>query len=159
MKISIVSDTHGRHGNLDAVLEKEGKIDLLLHLGDVEGEEHYFDEIADWPYHIISGNNDFFSWLPNEKEIKIGKYKVWMTHGHSYYVSVGTERLRDAARARGVDIVMFGHTHRPYLDISQKPIVLNPGSLSYPRQEGRQASYIVMEIANDGEAKFRVEYV
>ena len=40
MKILIVSDTHGRHRNLDEVLEREGKIDMLIHLGDVEDDEH-----------------------------------------------------------------------------------------------------------------------
>ena len=159
MKILIVSDTHGRHGNLDVVLEKEGKIDLLLHLGDVEDEEYYYDAIAEWPYHMVSGNNDYFSRLPKDKEIQIGKYKVWMTHGHNYYVSISTEKLRDAARARGVDVVMFGHTHKPYVDTSEKPIVLNPGSISYPRQEGRQATYIIMEIGADGEAEFHLKYV
>lgn len=159
MKILIVSDTHGRHGNLDAVLEKEGKIDLLLHLGDVEDAECYYDAIAEWPYHMVSGNNDYFSRLPKDKEIQIGKYKVWMTHGHNYYVSISTEKLRDAARARGVDVVMFGHTHKPYVDTSEKPIVLNPGSISYPRQEGRQATYIIMEIGADGEAEFHLKYV
>ena len=159
MKILIVSDTHGRHGNLDAVLEKEGKIDLLLHLGDVEDAECYYDAIAEWPYHMVSGNNDYFSRLPKDKEIQIGKYKVWMTHGHNYYVSISTEKLRDAARARGVDVVMFGHTHNPYVDTSEKPIVLNPGSISYPRQEGRQATYIIMEIGADGEAEFHLKYV
>lgn len=159
MRILIVSDTHGRHGNLDAALEKEGRIDMVLHLGDIEGEENYFEAVAQWPYHIVGGNNDYFSQLSKEKEIRIGKYKVWMTHGHNYYVSINTERLRAAARARGVDIVMFGHTHRPYLDTLDTPIVLNPGSISYPRQEGRQASYIMMEIGSDGEAKFELKYV
>ena len=32
MKVLIVSDTHGRHTGLDRVLEKEGKIDLFIHL-------------------------------------------------------------------------------------------------------------------------------
>ncbi len=108
---------------------------------------------------MIAGNNDLFSYLPKEKELKIGKYKVWLTHGHTYYVSMSIERLRDAARARGVDIVMFGHTHRPYLDVEQKPMVLNPGSLSYPRQEGRKASYIIMEIDRSGNAEFQLNYV
>ena len=63
MKILIVSDTHGRHGNLDEVLEREGKIDMLLHLGDVEDDEHYIEAIAECPVHMLSGNNDFFSYL------------------------------------------------------------------------------------------------
>lgn len=159
MRILIVSDTHGRHGNLDEVLEREGAIDMLLHLGDVEDEEYYIDAIAEWPYHIVAGNNDSFSYLPKEKEIKIGKYKVWMTHGHGYYVSMNTKRIREVARARGVDIVMFGHTHKPYLDVEEKPMLINPGSLSYPRQEGRKATYIIMEIDSNGRAEFKLNYV
>ena len=33
MKILIVSDTHGRHRNLEEVLDREGPIDMLVHLG------------------------------------------------------------------------------------------------------------------------------
>ncbi len=43
----------------------------------------------------------------------LGKYKVLITHGHYYYVSLDTQEIRQQARARGVDIVMYGHTHRP----------------------------------------------
>lgn len=159
MKILIVSDTHGRHGNLDEVLEREGKIDMLLHLGDVEDDEHYIEAIAECPVHMLSGNNDFFSYLPSEKEIKIGKYRVFMTHGHGHYVSINTRRLREAAKARGVDIVMFGHTHKPYIDVEGDLKVINPGSLSYPRQEGRQASYVIMEINANGNASFELKFV
>ena len=159
MKILIVSDTHGRHGNLDEVLEREGKIDMLLHLGDVEDDEHYIEAIAECPVHILSGNNDYFSHLPGEKEIRIGKYRVFMTHGHGHYVSMNTKRLREVARARGVDIVMFGHTHKPYMDVEGDLKVINPGSLSYPRQEGRQSSYVIMEINANGNASFELKFV
>lgn len=159
MKILIVSDTHGRHGNLDEVLKREGKIDMLIHLGDLEDDEHYIEAIAEWPVHMISGNNDFFSRLPDEKEIQIGKYKVFMTHGHGYYVSVNMRRLQDAAKTRGVDIVLFGHTHKPYIDVEGDLKVINPGSLSYPRQEGRRASYVVMDINANGNAEFELKFV
>lgn len=159
MKVLIVSDTHGRHGNLDIVLEREGKIDMLLHLGDVEHDDDYMEAITEYPVHIVAGNNDYFSFLARDKEIKIGKYKVWMTHGHGYCVSMDTKRLRHEAIKRGVDIVMFGHTHRPYLDVEGNLKVINPGSLSYPRQEGRQASYVIMKIGTDGNAVFELKYV
>ena len=47
MKILIVSDTHGRHRNLEEVLDREGPIDMLVHLGDVEGGEDYICALAD----------------------------------------------------------------------------------------------------------------
>ncbi len=49
----------------------------------------------------------------------IGKYKVLLTHGHYYNVSTGPAYLKQEARERGFDIVMFGHTHRPYFDIDK----------------------------------------
>ncbi len=159
MKILIVSDTHGRHGNLDAVLEREAPIDMLLHLGDVENDENYIGSIAECPVHIIAGNNDYFSHLPMEKEMQIGKCKVWMTHGHTHYVSIDTKRIRQAGISRGVDVVMYGHTHRPYLDVEGKPILINPGSIAYPRQEGRKPSYIVMEIDASRKVNFLLKYL
>lgn len=159
MRILIVSDTHGNHRNLDCVLEQIGPIDLFLHLGDVEGGDVYMEAVVDCPAYILAGNNDFFSDLPRELEIQIGKYKVFMTHGHGYYVSMNTERLKEEGRRRGVDIVLYGHTHKPDLDIADDLIVINPGSISYPRQEGRRGTYILMEIDEQGEAKFTQQFI
>ncbi len=159
MKVLIVSDTHRRHGNLETVLENVGKMDLLIHLGDAEGEEDYIEAIAGCPVEIIAGNNDFFSNLDKEKVILLGKYKVLLTHGHYYNVTVGVERLKEEARERRIDIAMFGHTHRPYLEIGDEIVILNPGSISFPRQEGRKPSYILMEIDDRGEAHFTINYL
>ena len=146
MKILIVSDTHRKDENLKWVIRKTKPFDMLIHLGDAEGSEY---EIMKWvdkdcDLEMIMGNNDFFSQLEREKEIMIGKYKVLLTHGHYYNVSTGPAYLKQEARERGFDIVMFGHTHRPYFDIDKSGekelITLNPGSLSYPRQEGHRPS-------------------
>ena len=83
---------------------------MLIHLGDVEGGEEYIDTVVDCEKHIVRGNNDFFSDLPREEEFYIGKYKIFITHGHSYYVSLDPEYIREEGKARKADIVMFGHT-------------------------------------------------
>ena len=57
----------------------------------------------------------FCSYLPAEEEFWIGKKKVFITHGHSYYVSMETEQIREEGAARNADIIMFGHTHRRIL--------------------------------------------
>lgn len=158
-KILIVSDTHRKNDNYFTLLERQKPLDMVIHCGDAEGSEYALSQAADCPVQIVLGNNDFFSNLPRELEFEIGRYHVWVTHGHSYYVSVGCERIKQEARERGVDIVMFGHTHRPYLDEEEDLIVLNPGSLSYPRQDGRRPSYIIMELDEEGKADFRIEYL
>lgn len=159
MKILVVSDTHGKHANLEKVVERETPFDLMIHLGDAEGQEDYIEELAGCPLEVVAGNNDFFSTLPREKELRIGAYKILITHGHYYYVSAGIEDIKKEAAARNFDIVMFGHTHRPIIDYGKDIIAMNPGSLSYPRQEGKQPSYIVMDLDADGKAHFEIRYL
>ena len=159
MKILIVSDTHKRLRNFDIALDRVGPVDMLLHLGDVEGNADYIEAAAGCPTYIVSGNNDFFSDLPREITLDIGSYKVWVTHGHNYYVSMGNETIKKEAIDRGVDIVLYGHTHRPVIDIDDDIIAVNPGSLSYPRQEGRQPSYAIMEIDRRGKVHFTIAYL
>ena len=159
MRILIISDTHSNHANLKRVLKQEPNRDLIIHLGDAEGCEDYIEALAKCPLEIVSGNCDFFSSLEQERIVEIGRYKVFITHGHYYNVNAGFEDIRREAEGRGCDIVMFGHTHRPFLDIDAKLVTLNPGSLSYPRQEGKCPSYAVMETDAAGEAHFKIRYL
>lgn len=159
MKILIVSDTHGHEENLEKVLEQVGHIDQFIHLGDIENQEDYMEVIAECPVHMVAGNNDFFSDLPREEEFWIGKYHVMITHGHYYGVSLDTSRLKEEALARNIDVVMYGHTHYPEIDTDDVVTILNPGSLSYPRQWGRKPSYIIMEIDSEGEAHYTIHYL
>lgn len=69
MKILVVSDTHRKLENLKVILEREQPMDLLIHLGDAEGDEDSIAEMAGCRLEIVAGNNDFFSNLPREKEL------------------------------------------------------------------------------------------
>ena len=158
MKILIVSDTHKKNDNYFKVLEMH-KPDMVIHCGDAEGSEYALTEAADCPVQIVLGNNDFFSELPRELEFNVGSYKVWVTHGHNYYVSVGNETIKKEAVLKGADIVVYGHTHKPVVDRDDNVIAVNPGSLSYPRQEGHRPSYAIMEIDRFGEVHFTIAYL
>ena len=159
MKVLIVSDTHRQNGNFFQVVEKVGPIDLVIHCGDAEGSEDILEKAAGCPLQVVQGNNDFLSRVPKEKEFQVGSYKVWLTHGHNYYVSMNYEIIKREARDRGVDIVMCGHTHKPVVDRQSDLTLVNPGSLSYPRQDGRRPSYIIMELDRAGEAHYTINYL
>lgn len=159
MKVLIVSDTHRHNENFVKAVERTAPIDLVVHCGDIEGSELFISQAAGCPVQMVAGNNDFFSELQGELTFKIGALQVWVTHGHHYYVSMGTEFIIEEARARGVDVVMYGHTHRPSIEYRAGIVVLNPGSLSYPRQDGRRPSYIVMETDRFGEWHFDIRYL
>lgn len=159
MKVLIVSDTHKSHRNLEKVIERTEGIDLFIHLGDTEGGEDYITALLDCPVHIVRGNNDFFSELPGEEQFEIMGKKIFITHGHYYYVSMSEGKIQKAAKERGADIVMFGHTHRPFYAEESGLITLNPGSIAYPRQPGRKATYMIMEIDERKRVTVELMYV
>ena len=159
MRVLICSDTHRKHDNYMNVIEKEGPFDFLIHCGDTEGGEYLISEAAGCKSEIVMGNNDFFSALPRESVFTLGGRKVWVTHGHNYYVYMDNQTIKEEAIIKGVDIVMYGHTHKPVVEYDGEIIAVNPGSLTYPRQEGRRTSYIIMEIDEAGEADFTIHYL
>lgn len=152
MKILIISDTHRKDDNMRRVIEEQAPLDLLIHLGDAEGSEYLIEKWVNegCKLALVMGNNDFFSSLDREIELKIGPHRILLTHGHYYNVSLGVEYLYEEALERKCDIAMYGHTHRPFLETINGVTILNPGSLSYPRQEGRKPSYMVAEMDQDG---------
>ncbi len=158
MKILVVSDSHGKNVYLEQAYEKT-QPDMLIHLGDLEGSERFIQSHVSCPVEMVAGNNDYFSELDGEKMITLGGYKVLLTHGHRYRVHFGTETIKDWARDKGANIVMFGHTHRPLLDTSTDVIALNPGSISQPRQDGRIPTYALMELDRMGEVHFTLNQV
>ena len=131
-RIMIVSDTHRRHGNLAEAIYNEGHLDMLIHLGDVEGEEEVIKSIAGCETIFIAGN---------------------------YYVSLDLKVIEQEAVARGMDIVMFGHTHRPVIIVEDNITLINPGSISYPRQADGIPTYIILEINDNNEFNFELKNV
>lgn len=156
MRILIVSDTHRKDDLYLDLVKQLQPIDHVIHCGDTEGSEALIRKAVICPVDIVKGNNDFFCDLPKEIETEIGNYKVWITHGNNYFVTVNSEWIKEEARSRNVDIVMYGHTHMPVVQKDGDLIVVNPGSLTYPRQEGRKCTYIIMEIGEDGIADFQI---
>lgn len=85
--------------------------------------------------------------------------KIWLTHGHNYYVSLDLKVIEQEAVARGMDIVMFGHTHRPVIIVEDNITLINPGSISYPRQADGIPTYIILEINDNNEFNFELKNV
>ena len=158
-RIMIVSDTHGKLRTLTQALMDEGKIDKLIHLGDYEGDDEAIANMCGCELLIVPGNNDFFSPYPKEIETEIAGKKILLTHGHYYGVNMGVSGIVDEAKNRDCDVVMFGHTHKPFLKTVDGVTCLNPGSISYPRQVDRRPSYMVIDVSEEGDFEFRPVYI
>ncbi len=158
MKVLICSDTHRKNDNYMKVVEAEGPLDLMIHCGDSEGSEYLLEQVAGCPVKLVAGNNDYFSDLPGEMVFELGGKKVWLTHGHHYFIYLNTAYLVEEAISRGVHAVMYGHTHMPVVE-EAGVLCINPGSLSYPRQYGRKPSYIILNIDEQGEWDLQIKYL
>ncbi len=158
-KYLIVSDTHGKDQNFYDVLDIEEPVDGIIHCGDFEGSEGKYALAANCPVYFVAGNNDFFSDLKRDLEFELDGHSFLVTHGHHYMVRMGIDNIKDEAIARGADIVIFGHIHRPVARVEDGVYIFNPGSLSYPRQEGRRPSYLILNICDDGSIRYEIKYL
>ena len=90
--------------------------------------------------------------------IELECHKIFATHGHAYGVEWGIERLSYAALEEGCDIAMYGHTNVPEIIQGDDITVINPGSISRPRQMNHKPSYILMELLDNGEVFYNLNY-
>lgn len=159
MRILVISDTHRKDDNVEKILKKEGSFDRVFHLGDVEGSQKKLTRMVKCPIDMVAGNNDMLGDLPKEKELELCGHHILLTHGHYYYVSLDTGMLGNDAGARGFDMVFYGHSHRPKIEERGGVTLVNPGSLAYPRQEGRRPSYIILNLEENKEPDFEIKYL
>lgn len=158
-RVLIMSDSHGRNENVQRAIEKAGKIDLMIHLGDVGREYLQVERMSGVPTYMVAGNNDYGGFLKDMCIIYIGSHKVLLTHGHRYGVHFGVDRLRYLALENECDIVMYGHTHVPFLDEREDVTILNPGSISLPRQMGYKKTFMIMEIDEEENISYYLEEI
>ena len=153
MKILVASDTHYNIEPLISAVKAE-KPDKVFLLGDILGREEEVEATCEVPITVVRGNCDSDISLPSEVVEEIGRHKVLLTHGH--YYGVGTDvydldELIEAAMNRGCDMVFYGHTHYPLYERNYKGMtILNPGSITSPRQPGGAHTYAILEVDSYG---------
>ena len=163
LRILIMSDSHGRNENVELAIaqvrEEIGEFQMLIHLGDV-GDARELESLAGVPCYIVRGNTDYDAKLLNANVIEAGGHRIFATHGHLYQVDMRLDLLRFAALENDCDIAMYGHTHVPYLEEDPDDVtILNPGSISKPRQADHRYTYMVMEIDDEDEVTDELRYV
>ena len=148
MRAIVVSDSHTDTSSLERAIDSQGKLDLIIHLGDVARDVDYI-EMNYYPVKVVSvlGNNDY-RYEDYERVIDFDGHKLFICHGHTQSVSSGYERIEATARSKGCEAALFGHTHRSVLERREDGFLLiNPGSVSKPR--GCKPSFAVLETENN----------
>lgn len=141
IKLLILSDSHGDISTLESILKKEKNIDAVIHLGD--GGTNMWDirELTQSvPVYQCQGNCDssLYNFSP-ELNFTSGSKKIMACHGHRYNVKSGLNTIYFAAKEKGADICLYGHTHIPNNEYYAGIHLFNPGAV----KDGR---YGIIEI-------------
>ncbi|MCM1244248.1 MAG: metallophosphoesterase [Roseburia sp.] len=155
-KYLVFSDSHGRDEKMLEVIKKYKEIDGLFFLGDSENSGDRLRNAVQGPVYMVRGNCDWSLDAPDFQVIKLHGHTVAMTHGHRQHVNIELDILKYWAQEKQADIVMYGHTHVPFLEQSSQMTVLNPGSISRPRQEGHRATYALLDFMENGEVEIKI---
>lgn len=150
MKILVVSDTHGAvFESILGQMKKEKDVDLIIHCGDKYKDTEKIASMLDIKdFYRVVGNCDYDNIdKPNMLELSIENKRILVTHGHMQNVKDGLDNLKNLAKEKNADIVLFGHTHISHDEIDDNIHYFNPGSTILPKN-GR-ASYGVIEILDD----------
>lgn len=142
MEIIVASDSHGQSEFLEMIEKWHPHADLYLHCGDLEDDSYSF---PNWIF--VRGNNDYFSGdqMPLERVISIGNQKLFMCHSHTFPYFQREKALARRAIEEGCSIVCYGHTHCSSVEWINDVLVLNPGSLWWPR-DGKEPSYAIIHV-------------
>ena len=145
MNIAILSDTHGLLR--PEVVEYLKAADAILHAGDINRPE-IVDQLRQYaPLHIVRGNNDkeWAADIPHDLTVALNGVTFYMVHN----------KKEVPADLTGVDVVVFGHSHKYVQEEKGGVLWLNPGSCG-PRRFHQEITKMTAE-AEDG--KIRVEKV
>jgi uncharacterized protein len=120
-KFGVISDTHG-------LLRPEAErrlvgVDHIIHGGDI-GRPEIIDRLRRIaPVTAIRGNVDTGDWAAAYPETELVRLA-----GKSILVLHDLKTLKEDPVARGIDVVVSGHSHVPKIDIVNGVLFLNPGS-------------------------------
>ena len=145
VKILVFADSHGSHTEMINIIDREKKVDLILHAGDfaIDLDAVLRKTGSKAGFYRVRGNCDFGA-TPKDAFFEVEGINILMTHGNEFGVKKNANKLDRWAREKGADIVIFGHTHRPYLKNVGDLYILNPGSVGDARGLGE--SYAVIKI-------------
>jgi uncharacterized protein len=139
MKIIALADTHIKSGSIaealpPGLIELIEQADIVIHAGDFVTRQAY-DELAGiCRLEAVHGNMDEISlknFLPERKIIEVCGLKIGIVHEAALSIQ-DTTGARYMAKEMGVDVLVFGHIHKPVIDKSDL-LLLCPGSPTAPR--------------------------
>ena len=147
MRILLVSDSHGDFESLNNLLILHPDCDYYFHLGDSCLSKYYMRSFL-----CIKGNCDFEN-FDTVREITINNIKFHLEHGDKIFTKINNY-IKDI----DCDVFLFGHTHCKLNTKINNKIVINPGSLTRPRDDTK-GSYAIISFNSLKDMKCQFFYL
>src|ERR1700722_13990268 len=142
MLVGVISDTHGLL-RPEALAALAG-VEHILHAGDV-GQIEILESLRTIaPVAAIRGNIDTHgacAELPATEMVDLA--------GRLFYLVHAIDDLDISPAAAGVDVVVFGHSHKPSVERRNEVLYLNPGSAG-PRRFQLPVTLAVVTLSERG---------
>jgi hypothetical protein len=145
VKIGVISDTHGY---LDPRVEGlfQG-VDHILHAGDIGYASIILELEFIAPVTAVVGNNDADLTFKETESLELGGKKV-LVH-HIVNPRELSDKVANRIRRERPDLVVFGHTHKPFSEKINEVMFFNPGYAGKPKF-GAERSVAILEIDEKG---------
>jgi len=136
MVLLILSDSHGNIEMMREAVDRTGP-DAIIHLGDSWRDGQQLKaQYPDIPLYQVPGNWDEGVEAPRELTLELEGHRVFLCHGDRYGARTSLAGLGAQAKKMQIDLLLYGHTHRPYKDLRDGTLFLNPGSIGAPNEPG-----------------------
>lgn len=119
--------------------------------------------------HTTEAQKAYLRGLPHRLQREFAGRQVVLVHGSpvrlNEYLFEDTpeETFRKHLAATGADVLIFGHTHKPFIKTVGGKYLINPGSAGKPKHGSPHATYALVDITASGisaqiaEVKYDVE--
>lgn len=98
-------------------------------------------------------NREYLKQLPKQIRINTGEYELLMVHGSprkiNEYLYEESEAAKEVTSDLKEDILICGHTHKPYHNIVNGKHIINAGSVGKPKHGNPNATYVLIDIIQD----------
>jgi len=123
--VGLISDTHGLvRAEVHRAL---AGVEVILHAGDVGGDDVLTELALIAPVHAVAGNTDPPGEpdLPLAREYRVDRVIIHVSHGHELGSPTPAGLV---ARYPDADVIVYGHTHQASVARIGTQLVINPGA-------------------------------
>jgi putative phosphoesterase len=115
--------------------------------------------------HTNQGSKDFMRGLPFDLRFELGGQRVRLVHGSPRKVNEYLFEDKPArtferiAAGADCDVLVFGHTHKPWIHEYGGVLFINCGSVGKPKDGDPRAAFAILELDDTGRVRASIERV